>query len=437
MSSYAQRLNVFQKQSQTQTLSPQMQRTMFLLQLSGEALEEEIMAICEANPLIAERSSLSRNRSNSAALADWTATTPARLNLSDHLKHQLALTRTTPHIRALALRIIEHIEPSGRLNADDWAHLADARGADDALALVQSFEPAGVGARSIIECFALQLDPQSAACPRWQALLDNLHALATEPAHAFARRCGVSETELKTMIAHLRTLDLQPGYGFETADAIEIIPDLRAERSESGEWAVALSWDPTTSIALEPAYRGWHRNPALAGKARSFLQGKHEEARWLKQALRQRGDTLLRVARLAIAFQHRFMSEGTEALIPLTMREIATRLELHESTVSRAVAHKHIETPRGVLPLRSFFSTAVSEAGENAATASAAVRARIEKMIANEVVPGEMSDGAISQALCAEGVEIARRSIAKHRDRLGIVNARERARLASYAPAAE
>lgn len=437
MSSLTQRLSASQKPILGQTLSPQMQRTMHLLQLPQDELEREVADICDANPLIAEQPTWSRKGAHRNQIADWSATTAAPVTLTEHLTGQLALSGASVPVRAAAASIIEHIAPTGRLPVEDWDRLSRTPQATAALQLVQSFEPTGVGARSLGECFALQLDEARAASPAWQALLANLGVLANEPAHALAKRCGISASVLSTMIAHLRTLDPHPGHRFDLAERVEITPDLRAVQSESGEWVVALTFDPGTAFTSEPAYRGWQRDKSLGASARAFLQDKRDEADWLQRALRQRGQTLLRVAGLAVNLQDRFLCEGPEHVSPLTMREIATRLELHESTVSRAVANKYILTPRGALPLRSFFSTALSDSFEHSETSSAAVRARIAVLIQSEHSPGSMSDRAISDALNQNGITIARRSVAKHREHLGLGCARERARLASYAIAAE
>ncbi|WP_300529442.1 RNA polymerase factor sigma-54 [Maricaulis sp.] len=437
MSSFTQRLSASQKQSFGQTLSPQMQRTMHLIALCRDDLEREIAEICETNPLLADLPAWSRKTGHGSGLADWSASVAAPVGLLEHLQQQLALAQAPSHVKAGAALIIAHIAPNGRIEAEDWHALSQHPGIDDALALVQGFEPAGIGARSLSECFALQLDEQCRACPAWVALLDNLDALASEPARAMAKRCGVNEVELSRMIAHLRTLSPYPGHRFESAEKIEITPDLRAAQSESGEWVVALTWDPGASIASEPAYTNWQQDKGLNAPARAFLQDKHDEAEWLKRALKQRGQTLLRVARLAIAYQDRFLTDGAEFLAPLTMRDIAGKLDLHESTISRAVANKYILTPRGVISMRDFFSTAVKDDLDHAETSSAAIRARIGTMIEKESVPGAMSDSAISKALKQTGIHIARRSIAKHREQLGLGSARERARMASYAIAAE
>ncbi|WP_291842262.1 RNA polymerase factor sigma-54 [Maricaulis sp.] len=436
MSSFSQRLGVSQKQSIRQTLSPQMQKTMHLLGLSQDELEREVAEICEANPLITNQPNWSRARAGSAANTDWASRAEAPRHLSSHLLEQLALSGAMPTVRDTAKQIIAHLASDGRMDADDWAALSTARAADKALRLVQSFEPAGVAARSLVECFQLQLDPERAACPRWACLLAHLDELATSTASTLARRCGIDEVELRAMVDHIRMLDPHPGHRFDPGDPIEITPDLCAWLTPTGEWAVDLTWDPHAALVAEGTYRNWRSNAALPASAKAFLADKQAEADWLQRALKQRGQSLLRVARLAIARQYRFLTDGREHLAPLTMREIAAKLELHESTVSRAVAHKHILTPRGVLPMRSFFSTALSENAEDAKTSSAAVRARIGQLIGDEATPGAMSDSAISEALREIGIQIARRSVAKHREQLGLRNSRDRARLATYAVAA-
>jgi len=437
MTRYTQRLGVSQTQTLGQTLSPQMQRTMRILQIPRDELEREVAEICETNPLIADQPAWVLKGGGTGDPGDWAASTAAPTNLADHLFNQLALTKAPSPVKQTAIRIIEHIAPDGRISGEDWDQLAGDPVATTALDLVQSFDPAGVGGRSLAECLALQLDPPRASCPAWRAFLDTIDALASEPARVLARRCGVTEAELGGMIAHLRTLDPVPGHRFGTAEPISITPDVRVVKTQTGEWSVGLTWDPHAGLAAEPAYRDWQKDTSLPASALPFLKSKQEEVDWLRSALKQRGQTLLRVARLAIACQDRFLTDGPEHLAPLTMREIAAKTDLHESTISRAVANKFILTPRGVLPLRGFFSTAVTGDNEHADISSACVRARIETLIREEASPGAMSDAAISHTLTASGVRIARRSVAKHREQIGVGSARERARLATYSVAAE
>lgn len=427
------------RQTTRQTLSPQMQKTLHLLQMSRDELEREIETLCERNPLLESRPAWTRRSAPAALSTDWAERAVMPESLHDHLMSQLALSRTDDTVRTLAQALIRSLDHAGRLDRDDWAALSTRTGAADALTLVQSFEPAGIAARSLQECFALQLG-EAARVPDgdWAALLHNLPSLPQLPAPAFARQCGIPEVRMRGMLDKLRKLDPHPGHRFATGERVEITPDLIAARTRLGDWSIRLAWDPSRLLRTAPDYRDWQSDKRLKTEAGNFLKPHQAEAEWLARSLRQRGQTLLRVAQYAVSRQDAFMTDGPEKLSPLTMRDAAGELDLHESTVSRAAAHKYILTPRGPIALRAFFSTPVSETVSADETASsAAVRARIARMIDTERYPGRLSDARIVQQLDAEGIVIARRSVTKHRKALGIGSSRERARLASYGIAAE
>ncbi|MEC9249372.1 MAG: RNA polymerase factor sigma-54 [Pseudomonadota bacterium] len=434
MHSFSQNFGTGQLQAQRQVLSPGMQRALHLLGLPQDELEREVAEICEANPLIAEQPLWLRRRAGSAHGFDQLAHVPVPRHLSDHLKDQLLLLGLDDASQALAHAIIDNLDERGFLDASDWREIDTASpDAEEVLRLVQELEPAGVGARSLAECFWLQLEPAKRSLPAWRLLLEHLQEMPRLACSELARLCGVSEDTLADMMARLRRLDPTPGLQFDPATPIEITPDLVLRDGADGEQIVELASRTGARLVLDGMYRSWKDEPAYDAASRQFLARAEEEVSWLRQALRQRGQTLLDVARLVVRRQYRFIADGDAHLAPLTMRVVAAELKVHESTVSRAVAHKHILTPRGVLPLRQFFSMAISGSQDaDKAPSSHAVRAKIAELIRLETRPGGKSDAALASELADMGIVMARRSVAKHREQLGLGSARERSRWAGY-----
>lgn len=434
MHSFSQNFGTVQRQSQRQSLSPGMQRALHLLGLAQDELEREVAEICEANPLIAEQPLWLRRRTAGAQEFDRIAHIPVPQHLGDHLKQQLRVQGLDHETRHLAHTIIDSLDERGFLDRADWREIDRAHpAAEDVLRQVQELEPAGVGARSLAECFWLQLEPAQRSLPPWRCLLDNLEEMPKLASAELAWRCDVGQGELCSMIAQLRRLDPTPGLQFDPATPIEITPDLVLTEGPDGEHRVELANRTGARLVLDGMYRSWKNEPAYDAAARQFLARAEGEVVWLRQALRQRGQTLLDVAQLVVRRQYRFVTEGDAHLSALTMREVAAELKVHESTVSRAVAHKHILTPRGVLPLRQFFSMAVASAEQTETVRSSrAVRAQIAELIRSEDRPGGKSDAVLASELADMGIVMARRSVAKHREQLGLGSARERSRWADY-----
>lgn len=434
MNQFSHRFEISHSLSTHQTISPELQRSMYLLGLSQDDLEREVAEICEANPLICELPTWARPRGSSGQYEDRMAAMPDRRHLGEDLKAQLGLVRTSAGVRHLACMLIDSLDPTGRLDPGDWERIeSEYVDAEKALQLVQSLEPAGVASRNLPECFWLQLDPALKSRKAWRKLFEHLPDLHKVPASAFSRRCGVDEVELRCMIDLLRELDPTPGLTYDPVEPIEVRPDLVLRSGGDGDLQLVLAQGCGVRLSMEASYRNWQSDLTLGAEAHRFLESAQLEVDWLQQALRQRGAILLRVGRLLVRRQYRFLEEGDAQLIPLTMREVAGKLGVHESTISRAVAHKYILTRRGVLALRQFFSASVDrQDGEREASSSTAVRAHIDRLIRDEAVPGEMSDALISSRLGEMGITMARRSVAKHREQLGISCARDRNRWAGY-----
>ena len=262
------------------------------------------------------------------------------------------------------------------------------------LTRLQEFDPPGVFARSLAECLALQLADRGRLDPPMQRLLERLDLLAEGKREALRRHCGVDAERLDAMIAELRRLDPRPGLAFERAIVQTVTPDLTIASDGEGGWEVELNGDSLPRLAINERYARCRRRAGAAGaEARAFLKAQRTAAQWLLRALDRRADTLRRVAAVIVKRQAGFLEGGVGALKPLSRREIARSLELHESTVSRAIAGKYAATPRGVLALAAFFGgrlnapagTVAAGPGEEAGMAPAAARARLSQIVEQEV----------------------------------------------------
>jgi RNA polymerase sigma-54 factor len=346
--------------------------------------------------------------------------------LREHLLAQLGQMRADAAVAALARLIVEELDEAGYLRGG-LGELAERLGAgmaalEAALALVQACEPTGVGARSLAECLALQLAERGRLDPAMAALLDNLELVARGERRRLRALCGVDDEDLGGMLVELRALDPRPGTAFLHERAETRIADVLLRRAPGGGWELELNPHTLPRVLIDRRYAA-RLGPGGAA-ARGFLAECRASAHWLKRSLDQRARTILAVSAEIVRRQEAFLAHGIAGLRPLTLRMVAEATGLHESTVSRVTANKAIATPRGVLDLRFFFTNAVGEDGP----AAAAVRHRIRALVQAESPGAVLSDEAIVELLQRDGVEIARRTVAKYRKALGIPSSAERRR---------
>ena len=292
-----------------------------------------------------------------------------------------------------------------------------------ALALVQGCEPAGIAARSLAECFALQLADHGGPDPEMARLLDGLELLAAGETARLCRQHSLDADTLPQMLAELRRLDPYPAHAFAREPAETVVPDILMRPIEPAGWHVELNPDTLPRVLIDQAYAAEIRDGDA--RTRSYLKKCREDANWLTRSLDQRARTILKVSSEIVAHQDRFFREGVSGLRPLSLAMVAEAVSMHESTVSRVTANKYMATPRGVLPLKFFFSNAV---GGGEGQASDAVRERIRRLIEAEAPDAVLSDDRIVQILRGEGTDIARRTVAKYRKLLGLGSSAERRR---------
>jgi len=358
--------------------------------------------------------------------------------LHDHLLWQLHLGHLSPRDRQIGVSLIEAIDDDGYLREPLDAIAASLApeiqaGEDEILTVlhqVQQYDPVGVGARTLGECLRLQLQTLAEDTPG-RGLADSLangplERLPRIGVAGLAAELKLDVLEVDTAVQLLRSLDPRPGAQIGAiASNTYVAPDVVIWR-QHGLWRVALADGMRPRISIHRGYEGMIRHASSADA--SYLRGHLQEARWLLKSLEARGDTLLKVARCLLKQQAAFLEFGDSALRPLTLREVAAEVGLHESTVSRAVARKYARTPRGTMPLRSFFASGI-DSGNGGETSSTAIQSMIRQLIDGENPRKPMSDARLAETLKATGVPVARRTVAKYREAMSIPSSQDRIRI--------
>jgi len=353
-----------------------------------------------------------------------------RTSLREHLSAQLRLSFTDRTERLIGAHLIALLEPSGRLSTDP-AVIAQAMGADLALvemvrARMMAFDPVGMFARSLTECLAAQLRERNRLDPCMAALLENLDTLGRRDFKRLMVLCQVDADDLHEMIAEIRALDPKPGANWDIASLQPVIPDVLMRAAPGGDWLLELNPDTMPRVLVNEAFYARVSKHAER-ETKTFLAERLATANWLVKSLHQRATTILKVAAEIVRRQDGFFRHGVSHLRPLILRDIADAVQLHESTVSRVTANKYIATPRGIFELKYFFTTAIAGSGGESHSAEA-VRHRIRAMVGAEAPDDVLSDDAIVATLRKEGVDIARRTVAKYREALRIPSSVQRKR---------
>lgn len=333
--------------------------------------------------------------------------------------------------RTIALHLIQLIDPSGYLT-EPLDEIAERLGVtraevESALMAVQTFEPAGVGARDLAECLAIQAREADRYDPAMRCMIANLPMVARGDIQGLMRSCGVDREDIADMIRELRRYDPKPGLRYGGERSQPVVADIFVTRGQDGEWRVELNQETLPRLLVDRDYLAVLQKGQLSKDSQAFLSDCLAQAGWLMKALDQRQRTILKVAAELVKLQAAFFEGGVAHLKPLTLRAIAETIEMHESTVSRATANKYLQCERGLFELRYFFGSGVSS-GDGAEQASAlAVKDRIARLIASE--PAEpYSDDKLVDMLRAEGFDIARRTVAKYREALGLGSSVQRRR---------
>jgi RNA polymerase sigma-54 factor len=470
------------KLSQHLTLTPQLQQSIRLLQLSTVELNQELERYLAENPLL-ERTDLSPDDAPTPAPAitipagetlrqegereearredareeppnfaddhgfgeehvgtgasrrddderdDFTQFAAIEPTLYEHLEQQLALTGLTERDKKIAALVVGHLDEDGYLKQDleelreaAAAAMPDIEIEDLQIALkhVHNLEPTGVGARDIAECLELQLRAMPESTPHRDAAIAlvtrHLDVLAARDFNKLRRLLSVSEDELRDIRALVLTLDPKPGRRFGQGDVRYVVPDV-VVRKTGGRWIASLNREAMPRLRINKMYADILQ--ASRENGGKHLAGQLQEARWLIKNVQQRFDTILRVTQAIVDRQKNFFEHGEVAMRPLVLREIAEAVGLHESTISRVTTQKYMLTPRGIFELKYFFGSHVSTDTGGACSATA-IRALIKQLVAAEDGRKPLSDHRISDILAQQGIQVARRTVAKYREAMHI-----------------
>jgi RNA polymerase sigma-54 factor len=463
------------KLGQQLTMTPQLQQAIRLLQLPALELQAHIRELLETNvmlepmeeaegsgvfeavevpeqPQAPERTPESTvevmdegwgEQSVGPAEAPWSGDDDERQqefadasgqSLQDHLLWQLELARLEPRELAIARAIVDSISDDGYLteSLEEIANTlrpeveCDAAEVQAVLGGVQALDPPGIGARSVGECIELQLRQLDPATPGFNTAIEiarhHLELVAERELSLLRRELRATEEEITCALALVRSCHPRPGSTVSTGAAEYVVPDVFVRRTDHG-WAVEINSATLPRVRLNNSYASLIGRNASHATMRAQLQ----EARWLLKSLEIRHETLIKVARSIVERQTAFLEHGEEHMRPMILKDIAEAVGMHESTISRVTSGKYMHTPRGVFELRYFFSSQV-EGADGSGTSSTAIRAKIRKLVKEEDAENPLSDGRIAELLSGEGIPVARRTVAKYREAMGISPSNERRR---------
>ncbi|MBF0370555.1 MAG: RNA polymerase factor sigma-54 [Magnetococcales bacterium] len=350
--------------------------------------------------------------------------------LADHLTWQLGVSAMNDRERELGLILIDAIDDNGYLTTSLQAMSELTRipeeELEDVLTLVHSFEPAGVGARDLAECLRLQLKNLKMARQPYTGLLEHLNDLARRDFRKLRRILKLNEEELAEAVAVIHSLNPKPGLAFGHDHANYVAPDVFVRKHE-GKWVVEVNPDTMPKLRINRYYQDNLSSRASASDKR-FLTENARSAQWLIKSLEQRASTIYRVAESIVRFQQDFLDHGQEYLKPLILKDVADDIGVHESTTSRVTSNKYMHTPRGIFELKYFFSSSLSSPTGDTHS-SEAVKYKIRKLVDSEPPRRPFSDEKLARLLQEQGVEVARRTVAKYRDSMGIPSSSRRKQL--------
>jgi RNA polymerase sigma-54 factor len=457
--------------TQQLTLSPQIVQAIRILQLSAADLEHEVEEALANNPFlertepatqpaasstssaaapaeedtvepVAPTASATESEDDGDAHQPWTTTSPKRtdderpigegyalsVTLRDHLVEQLAGSRLSEYDRLVVEIVIDGLDDDGYLrqspeellSALPAGHSVTPEEVEVAVRLVQSLDPPGIGARNLAECLALQLERSGESGDEVEIakriVREHLDLLALHDSTRLAHKLGVSEEMIRRANILIRKLNPRPGGQFSESQARYVVADVVA-RKVNGKWIASIHPQALPNIQINQIYAdALSRDRSGNGALTRHLQ----EARWLIRNVQQRFETIQRVAQVIVDRQRRFLELGELAMRPLMLRDVARELGLHPSTISRVTSNKYMETPSGLIELKRFFSSRLTNEEDGSSCSSTAIRALIRELIAAEDPRNPLSDVQIARILASRSIKVARRTVAKYRTALRI-----------------
>jgi RNA polymerase sigma-54 factor len=456
------------RQSQQLVMTPQLQQAINMLQLNNAELNELVEEELANNPLLEKDEREQENAEREAAptesgkdeideafeksntnddfdpgtsMADlgtggntkfdtledsFENRMSAEKTLREHLIDQLHMTFNDNRNHMIGAMLIDRLDESGYLR-EDPEDLAETLGCsiermNNLIKELKGFDPTGIFARDLADCMALQLSERGQLDGPMTTLLDNLDMLGNHDFKGLAEKCGVNDTYLKDMIEEIKSLNPKPASEFDHLVVQTAVPDVlmkRLPKNLGGGWRVELNTETLPRVLINQEYYTQVSKSATQKKDKEYLNTQMQNASWLVRAMDQRAQTILKVAAEVVQQQDAFFNYGIEFLAPLKLSDIAEVIEMHESTVSRVTTNKYIGTPRGIFELKYFFSTAlVSEDGT--AHSAESIKARIKTLTDEEDPKKILSDDKIVTILKEEGIDLARRTVAKYREALHI-----------------
>jgi RNA polymerase sigma-54 factor len=371
-------------------------------------------------------SRLDRNGSSEAGEApDIDQFVASRPLLSEHLENQSNMILRTPADRLIARHLIDGLNEAGYLTTDLDA-LAEQLGAERAdidavLDALQGCDPIGVFARSVPECLAIQLRDRDRLDPMMMALLDNIGMLAEHNMAGLMKAVGCDREDLADMLAEIRQLDPKPGLAFDSGPVESVVPDVFVRRGPDGAWQIELNTETLPRVLVNRVYYATVTKKTRDPAEKSFLSDCLATANWLTKSLDQRAQTILKVSAEIVRQQDGFLTHGIAHLKPMTLKMVAETIDMHESTVSRVTSNKYMATPRGLYEMKYFFTTAIASSDGGGDHSAEAVRHRIRQLIDAEALSDILSDDTIAEVLKKEqGIDVARRTVAKYREGMNI-----------------
>lgn len=349
----------------------------------------------------------------------------SRPRLSDHLEAQANMLLRTPADRLIARHLIDGLNEAGYLavELDAVAELlgAEIEDIEAVLAVLQTCDPIGIFSRTVAECLSIQLRERDRLDPMMQRLIDNLDMLADHNVPALLRTIGCDREDLNDMLSELRQLDPKPGLAFDFGPVESVVPDVFVRAGQDGGWQIELNSDILPKVLVNRTYYATVSKKTRDAGEKTFLTDCLATANWLTKSLDQRAQTITKVAAEIVRQQDGFLTRGVAYLKPMTLKMVAEEIDMHESTVSRVTAQKYMATPRGLYEMKYFFTTAISSSDGGGDHSAEAVRHRIRQLIDAEPASAILSDDTIADLLRKEqGIDVARRTVAKYREGMNI-----------------
>lgn len=353
-------------------------------------------------------------------------------SLRDHLMEQVTVDLQNPEDRIIGTYLIDMLDDAGYFVGDvrDVAQKLETapERVEMTLLRMQQFDPPGIFARDLQECLMLQLKDRNRWDPMMKILVQNLDDLAKGNSAKLQKLCKVSEEDLAGMIRDIKALDPKPADAFREQIMQPVVPDVLMRPKKSGGWVVELNSQTLPRVLVNEQYYADVSADIKKKEDKDYLHDRMQAANWLVKAMHQRATTILKVSQAIVQQQEAFFLYGVQYLKPLVLKDIAEMIDMHESTVSRVTTNKYMSTPRGLFELKYFFTSSIAASGTGAAHSAESVRHRIKALVAEESATKPLSDDQLVKILQDEGMDIARRTVAKYREQLGLGSSTERRR---------